>query len=411
MQSEESIFLDLQKIGLGAITELDEKKKYLETVQLEKQKIQVKMLRNIYDNAFEFYKDGDYEEAKELSSRILSIDPGFRDASMLMEASRHLGGSPRPLVSEKLMIEDRFKYALALYTEGRIVEAHDKMEEVVKLSPNNIKARHWLDRIKDDLTEFYFNRGMQAYSKGSLKEALDNYYNALLIRPKERKIIQVIAKTEEELRNEQAKDKLKEALENYSQGKLIASYNSLRKVLEIQPSDAKASRLLNDVRVEIERGYISAGRNFYGQRKYIDAISEWEKAKPYTTNTAYVDKLVSRAKEQIKLEAEERKRKAEEAARRAKEEEERKKKEEEERQRALKAQKQPGMPVIEKPQGISEENRMASQQHYLEGLKHFQNSNYAKARDEWTIAKQLDPGNADAEAGLKRIEQILSGGQ
>ena len=51
------------------------------------------------------------------------------------------------------------------------------------------------------------------------------------------------------------------------------------------------------------------------------------------------------------------------------------------------------------------------QQHYLEGLKYFQNSDYEKAREEWTIAKKLSPSNTDAEAGLKRIDQILAGGK
>lgn len=67
--------------------------------------------------------------------------------------------------------------------------------------------------------------------------------------------------------------------------------------------------------------------------------------------------------------------------------------------------------VTKKPIGVSAENRLASQQRYLEGLKFFQNANYEKARSEWTTAKQLDPENTEAAAGLKRIEQILSGGQ
>lgn len=50
-----------------------------------------------------------------------------------------------------------------------------------------------------------------------------------------------------------------------------------------------------------------------------------------------------------------------------------------------------------------------AQQHYLEGVKYFQNGNYEKARGEWKAAKKLDPSNAEAAAGLKRIEQILSG--
>jgi len=52
-----------------------------------------------------------------------------------------------------------------------------------------------------------------------------------------------------------------------------------------------------------------------------------------------------------------------------------------------------------------------SQQHYLEGVKYLQNGNYEKAREEWKLARKLDPSNSEAAAGLKRIEQILSGGK
>lgn len=50
-----------------------------------------------------------------------------------------------------------------------------------------------------------------------------------------------------------------------------------------------------------------------------------------------------------------------------------------------------------------------SQQHYLEGVKYLQNANYEQARKEWKTALKLDPSNTEAAAGLKRVEQILSG--
>jgi len=50
-----------------------------------------------------------------------------------------------------------------------------------------------------------------------------------------------------------------------------------------------------------------------------------------------------------------------------------------------------------------------AQQHYIEGVRYFQNSNYLKAREEWKKAVKMDPANADAAAGLKRIAQILAG--
>lgn len=414
VKSEESLFLDLHKTGLGQLNELDEKRKFIETIKLEKQKIQGSMLQNVYENAFEYYKRGNYEDAKDLAAKILSIDPNNQDAQMLLEASNQLRGSLRPGMSEKLMIEDRFKNALSYYTEGRIVEAHAKMQEVVKLSPNNIKAKYWLAKMKEDLKEYYFEQGAASYKARDLKDSLDNFYNALLIKPKDALTIEWITRVEDELRQQKANDRLKEALEYYAQGKLLSAYQGLRRALEVQPGDAKAGKLLNEVKGEIEGGYVAAGKKLYGARKYTDAIGEWDKAKPYTSNMAYLNTLISRARQQMKMESDEKRRRAEEAARRAREEEEQRAKEEEERKKAEADAKRKGMTmeeVAKKPAGISEENKAAAQVHYLEGLKYFQNSNYDDARNEWTKAKQLDPSNADAAAGLKRIEQILSGGQ
>jgi cytochrome c-type biogenesis protein CcmH/NrfG len=44
-------------------------------------------------------------------------------------------------------------------------------------------------------------------------------------------------------------------------------------------------------------------------------------------------------------------------------------------------------------------------------MKYFQNADYERARDEWRAALKLDPANAEAAAGLRRIQQVLSGGK
>ncbi|MEK7721040.1 MAG: hypothetical protein AAB359_01470 [Elusimicrobiota bacterium] len=405
VKSEESLFLDLQKTGLGELNELDEKRKFLEVVRLEKQKLQGKMLGDIYENAYEYYRNGNYEDAKDLALKIISIDPNYQDAHMLLEASNQLRGSMKPGMSEKLMIEDRFKTALSYYTEGRIVEAHTRMTEVVKLSPNNIKARYWLSRMKEDLKEYYSLKGLQDYKAGDLKSSLDNYYSALLIRPRDSLTITWITRIENELRQQKANSMLKAALEFYAQGRLKDAYEGLKRALEVQPDGSKANKLLAEVKSELENGYLAAGKKFYGVRRYPEAIGEWDKAKPYTANMAYLNKLISRAREQMKLEGDEKKR-------RVRAEEEQNAKEEADRKAAEAEVKRKSVAEIgKKPQETSEEKRLAAQNHYMEGIKYFQNSNYDKARDEWTIARQLDPDNADAAAGLKRIESILSGGQ
>ncbi|MFA6316978.1 MAG: radical SAM protein, partial [Elusimicrobiota bacterium] len=60
---------------------------------------------------------------------------------------------------------------------------------------------------------------------------------------------------------------------------------------------------------------------------------------------------------------------------------------------------------------VSEEDKRQSNQRYLSGVLYFQKGDYVKARDEWRLALRLDPGNADAQSGLKRIDFIYGDGE
>lgn len=50
----------------------------------------------------------------------------------------------------------------------------------------------------------------------------------------------------------------------------------------------------------------------------------------------------------------------------------------------------------------------SSQQRYLEGMIHFQKGAYEKARAAWLLAVKLDPSNADAKAGLAKLDSLSS---
>jgi hypothetical protein len=57
----------------------------------------------------------------------------------------------------------------------------------------------------------------------------------------------------------------------------------------------------------------------------------------------------------------------------------------------------------------SEGVRHQAQQHYLAGVIYYQKGDYVKARAEWLAARQVDPSNEDAEAGLQRLDAAYSG--
>ncbi|NLO92414.1 MAG: tetratricopeptide repeat protein [Elusimicrobia bacterium] len=411
--SEEALSLSLTKMSMGTLTGVAEKKQYLATIQLEKQKIQQRMLQGVYENAMEFYRQGDYDRAQELANTILAIDPTFSQAHLIIEASSRLKGAPRRFLSERMMLEEKFRDGLRLYKEGRIVEAAVKWEEVLQLSPTHLKARYWYKKAHDEIAQAYTQRGYDEYSKGNYQEALNNWYNALLTDRDNKDTLDMVAKVESMLRDKQTMGIFQQGLEQYAQGRLEDSYHTIEKVLDVDPGNAKAAKMVRDIKDELAGQFIDAGKKLYSQRKYTSAIETWNKAKKYDYNPKYLAQLETKAREQMRKEAEEAKRQEEQARREAEEaaERERKQREEEDKRRMQNEIAEGAADAAGKEAGqgqkITMEQRAHADQLYREGMVAFQNGDIEKARSSWNRAKQIDPGNADVDAGLRRIEQMV----
>jgi tetratricopeptide (TPR) repeat protein len=414
----DGLFLDMAKLNLGTITSEDDKKKYIYTIQLEKARLLRKTLSGVYENAFDLYRRGDYEGARELTSKILAVDPGYEDASILQRAASELHGSAKPFSSEKKLIDDRFEEGLSLYRQGRLVEAATRWEEASKLAPGNLKARWWLKKVRGELAEEHFRRGQKAYRQHRLRECLDQWYAAVVLNPRFPRLSASIAKVESEAREADANDKLQRALDLYGQGRIDESIRMLDQVLETGHGNTKAQKLQAEISSEMASQHVTQGRKFYESRNYDEAIAEWKKAVGYGYDPRSADQLVTRAKEQArrdalarrraaeaaKARAEEEKRQAEVAKQKAAEEEEAKKKAAAEGQSAGGKGEAAAGPVS------AEENKKQSMQFYLSGMIYYNKGDMEKARNEWTHSLQLDPSNSDARAGLDRINNLYGGG-
>ncbi|MBI2790028.1 MAG: tetratricopeptide repeat protein [Elusimicrobia bacterium] len=422
----EGLFLDMSKLNLGTISSEDDKKKYIYTIQLEKSRVTRKTLKSVYENAFDLYKNGQYEAANDLTRKILSIDPGYSDASILNRATIDLKGSTKPRVSERRLIEERFEEGMALYRQGRLVEAAQRWEECSKLAPGNLKSHYWLRKARTEMAEEHYRKGRQAYRQHRLREALDQWYAALVLNPRYPRLTVELAKVEAESREQDANEKLQSALNLYSQGLVLESLKMLDAVLESGPGNVKAQKLQAEIRAEVANQHVAEGRRYYESRQYEKAIAEWKHAVEYGYDPKSADQLVARAKEQTRREESAKKRAVEVAKQReedkkkqkeeeAKLAEEAKKKEEEEKAKAAAAgtttQPPAGQAAAAPPTASAESNKQASQQAYLEGVIYYQKGDYEKARDKWLHAKQLDPGNSDAIAGLEKIEKLYGAGQ
>lgn len=449
---EEGMLLDLSKISMGTLNDVEEKKQYLSTVQLEKQRIQNYTLRMVYENAYILYKHGDYQRAQEMAQTILSIDPNFKQAQTLAKQAQHMG--TYGTISEAQVIEAKFQETIRLYDSGRLVEANDKLNEILTIQPSNSKAAAWKRKIDYDIAKEYARRGDVAYEKGDYQAALDAWYNSLLMRKEDSKLVSKIAETENKLRKQQVEESMKQALDFYNKGQYVESYAVFERITKIQPGDPRVQKYMSQLKNEIAAGYYNAGNKSYNASRFDQAISYWTNAKKWGADSASMDGLIKRArnakenhlriqKEQAieaEQKAQEAKQQAEEAAKKAEAAQNGDDMEDDDPLETVTVEENPipgfnggplspngkatasgGMSASGNPldpnetlptlggttSRVSAEASAASRAKYIEGLDAFNQDDYERARAAWIVAKQLDPGNSDADLGLRKVEELM----
>ncbi len=452
---EAGMLLDLGKISLGTLNDVEEKKQYLSTVQLEKQRIQNYTLRMVYENAYQLYKQGDYQRAQELAQTILSIDPNFKQAQTLATQASHMG--TYGTVSESQVLDAKFKEALALYDSGRLVEANDKLNEILTIRPGNVRAQSWKRQIDSEIAKEYARRGDVAEKYGNYQAAVDAWYNALLMRKDDPALVSKISEAESKLRQQQLQDNMKQALELYNQGKYVEAYAVFERIKKIQPGDPRVEKYMSQLKNEIAGGYYTAGCQAYNAYRFDQAVSYWNNAKKWGADSVAMDKLIKQSRnakerfirnqelraKQAQLDAEQAKLAAQQALQKAQQaaDDLQKKADEQDILETITVDNQvpgaavtpvipgalpgtvttttttttTGMPgVSEVVPGlsggvtrVSAEASAASRAKYIEGLDAFNQDDFERARQAWIVAKQLDPGNTDAELGLRKVEELM----
>ncbi len=451
---EAGMLLDLGKISLGTLNDVEEKKQYLSTVQLEKQRIQNYTLRMVYENAYQLYKQGDYQRAQEMAQTILSIDPNFTQAQTLAKQANHMG--TYGTISESEVLDSKFKEALALYDSGRLVEANDKLNEILTIRPGNARALSWKRQIDSEIAKEYARRGNVAEKQGDYPAALEAWYNSLIMRKEDPALVTKIADVEAKLREQQLQSNMKQALELYAQGRYLEAYSVFERIKKIQPGDARVQKYMSQLKNEIAGGYYTAGCQAYQAYRFDQAVVYWNNAKKWGADSAAMDRMIKQArnaKERYLRNQELRAKQAQEQAQQAQAAAEKAAQEAQEKAQQVAQQTDeqdlletlvvdsqvpgstpvipggavpvpgttaggpasgagaeqplPGLTPVGGVSRVSAEASAASRAKYIEGLDAFNQDDFERARQAWIVAKQLDPGNTDAELGLRKVEELM----
>ncbi len=290
---EAGLMLDLQKMSLGTLANVEQRRQYLSTVQLEKQRIQNFTLNMVYDNAYNMYKQGDYQRAAEISDVILSIDPSMKKAQTLSDTATKMANYGT--LSEKEILDMKYKEAYSLYKQGYLVEAQNKFEEILTLNPEEEEARAWIERINNEFTKIHTRRGYYAYKQGDYQEALNQWYNVLLIRKDDITLNEKIAEVEDLIKKEESQKALDQAFEYYSKGKLVDAYREFNRAHQIQPGEEQTQKFIVQLREEIATNYYNAGNKAYNEKKYNTAIANWKEARKWGYSEQDIEVLIRSA--------------------------------------------------------------------------------------------------------------------
>lgn len=420
---EAGLMLDLQKISLGTISNVEQKKQYLSTVQLEKQRIQNYTLRMVYENAYDLYRRGDYQRAQELANVILSIDPSLTKAQTLATEAGRM--ATYGTLSEKEIIAMKYEEAISMYKMGRLVESQSKFEEILVLRPNDADAQSWVKRIDNEIADQHIRRGYYAYKNGDYNEALNQWYSVLLIKKEDKELTSKIAEVEAMMKADENKKVLNNAFSLYGQGKLVPAYREFERSLEIQPGEQQTQKFAMQLKQEIAGGYYDTANKAYGSGRYNTAILNWKEAKNWGYNQTDIARLIKNAESAQANAAATTKRKALEAQKppvpvtsidestsvpMPSEVLPVERLSENTAQPITTAPNEdfPSKVLTSQPGMITEDARQASIERYKAGISYFNEGNYEKAKEEWQAALQLNPENSDASLGIKRIDAQYS---
>lgn len=228
-----------------------------------------KLMEKHIGQAYSFYEEGKLTDSLDEWREVLNLDPTSIRAKEYIE---RIEGKLSKIEKEKYLerLKEKKKGDIAgllgkgdrFYEQEKYVEAIKEWEKILKINPKHNLARENIDRTKDKierLIEVHISRGKEFFDKKDSASAIIEFKIVLKFDPENKEAKEYIEKTKEQAAKIVKKvsrgeiDTLYyEAADLYLKGKYEDSINVLNKLLELDPVNENAYKLLEKAKSVLE---------------------------------------------------------------------------------------------------------------------------------------------------------------
>ncbi|MFH0947541.1 MAG: tetratricopeptide repeat protein [Elusimicrobiota bacterium] len=274
-------------------------------VLLNKITVQLQKKVDKFSTAMKAYQSKDYETATEYLIELLEENPRNEKAIALITK---INNSIIEIKRQKIKKEEQERKKVI----QSVKKEREKMKRIVNFTKKEVKK----------IAKSFYKKGLEYYKKGDYGLAIPEFDNALVWQPGnaeiKNKIKEATQKSDIINKGQIIQQSVEKADDLYRNGDLLNSLDEWIIVLELEPSHQQAKEYIQkittvlsetqkeqhkkeiiDKREEVVERLLRRGNALFYQKKYKEAIENWEKIFKIEPNNQSVKQKIATAKEQI----------------------------------------------------------------------------------------------------------------
>lgn len=216
-----------------------------------------------------YYRDKNYQRAKEELERSLEISP------QKTEAISYLSKTNKRIQENIKLISKLLREGLELEQRAKYVRATNKYLHVLKIDRENAEANTRISKLRPRINRFIQNKyseGLRHYQSENFARAIEAFSNVLSIDPEHKNAKRDLAKALND-RKQKANSYVLRAETAFKNGEWQLAFGNYSRALQIEPANSKAIQGKTETEKKLQiANLFEEGRRKNSEKKYLEAV-------------------------------------------------------------------------------------------------------------------------------------------